>query len=159
MPALNVWETYMTNPTMPPSVMRAGDSDGGIVWNILGQTYRPVQWCEASFAFDTLFPPGTFVPPHIHPGQDEFIRVLEGKFELMLGHGSDTAEAGDLIRLPRGIPHGIFNRSDVPVRALFWVAPSLRLYELFSQIHNVADPAEVVRLAGLHGVDFLPPPG
>lgn len=104
----------MTPPAMPASVMRNGDSDGGVVWNILGQTYRPVQWCEASFAFDTLFPPGTFVPPHIHPTQDEFIRVLEGRFELMLGDKTDTAEAGDLIRLPRGIPHGIFNRSNAP---------------------------------------------
>jgi len=145
-------------PSMPASVMRAGRSDGDVVWNILGQTYRPVQWTASSFAFDTLFPPGTFVPPHIHPTQDEFIRVLEGDFELVLGGGVDTATAGDLIRLPRGIPHGIFNKSNAPVRALFWVAPALRLYELFSQIHNVADPAEVVRLAALHDVAFLPPP-
>ena len=148
----------MTPPMMTASVMRHGESEGGVVWNILGQTYRPVQWCEASFAFDTLFPPGTFVPPHVHPTQDEFIRVLVGDFELMLGDGTDKATAGDLIRLPRGIPHGIFNRSSAPVRALFWVSPSEKLYELFTQIHNVADPAEVVRLAGLHGVDFLPPP-
>lgn len=148
----------MNTPSVPASVMRAGESDGGVAWNILGQTYKPVQWTEASFAFDTLFPPGTFVPPHIHPTQDEFIRVLEGDFELMLGGATDTATAGDLIRLPRGIPHGIFNKSNAPVRALFWVAPALRLYELFSQIHNVADPAEVVRLAALHDVEFLPPP-
>ena len=148
----------MGTPSMPASVMRAGRSDGDVVWNILGQTYRPVQWTASSFAFDTLFPPGTFVPPHIHPTQDEFIRVLEGDFELVLGGGVDTATAGDLIRLPRGIPHGIFNKSNAPVRALFWVAPALRLYELFSQIHNVADPAEVVRLAALHDVAFLPPP-
>lgn len=143
---------------MPASVMRAGDSDGGVVWNILGQTYRPLQWTPSSFAFDTLFPPGTFVPPHIHRGQDEFIRVLDGTFELSLDGQATTAAAGDLIRLPRGIPHGIFNKSDTKVRALFWVAPSESLYELFTKIHNVADPAEVVRLAALHNVEFLPPP-
>jgi quercetin dioxygenase-like cupin family protein len=148
----------MIIPQMTASVMRAGDSDGGIVWNILGQTYRPLQHCEASFAFDTLFPPGTFVPPHIHPTQDEFIRVLDGRFELVLDGDIQHAVAGDLIRLPRGIAHGIFNKSETPVRALFWVAPALRLFELFSQLHNLADPAEVVRLAALHDVEFLPPP-
>jgi quercetin dioxygenase-like cupin family protein len=148
----------MTPPTMTASVMRKGESEQGIAWNILGQTYRPLQHCEASFAFDTLFPPGTFVPPHIHPTQDEFIRVLEGRFDLLLDGQPGQAAEGDLIRLPRGIPHGIFNKSDTPVRALFWVAPSLRLFELFSQLHNVADPAEVVRLAALHDVTFLPPP-
>lgn len=148
----------MSNPVMTASVMRNGDSEHGIVWQILGQTYRPVQWCESSFAFDTLFPPGTFVPPHVHPMQDEFVKVLDGRFELWLDGKAAHASTGDLIRLPRGIAHGIFNKSDTPVRALFWVSPALRLFELFSQIHNVADPAEVVRLAALHDVNFLPPP-
>ena len=148
----------MDSPQMTAGVMRAGDSEQGIVWNILGQTYKPVQWCESSFAFDTLFPPGTFVPPHVHPTQDEFIKVLEGRFEIWLDGQTGHAGAGDLIRLPRGGAHGIFNRSDAPVRALFWVSPAMRLFELFSQIHDVADPAEVVRLAALHDVHFLPPP-
>jgi quercetin dioxygenase-like cupin family protein len=144
---------------MTAGVTKAGESDGGVVWSILGQTYKPLQVSESSFAFDTLFPPGTFVPPHTHPGQDEFIRVLEGRFELWLDGVEGSAMEGDLIRLPRGIPHGIFNKSEAPVRALFWVAPSLTLYDLFMQIDNVADPAEVVRLAALHDVHFLPPPG
>ncbi len=139
-------------------ITRAGEGLGGITWNILGQTYRPVQLSAASFAFDTLFPPGTFVPPHIHPGQDEYIRVLEGTFAIVLDGQELSAGAGDLIRMHRGLPHGIFNKSAAPVRALFWVAPALTLYELFTQIHNVPDPAEVVRLAALHDVQFLPPP-
>ncbi len=137
----------------------AGEGLDGIVWNILGQTYKPVQHCAESFAFDTLFPPGTFVPPHIHPTQHEYIRVLEGTFDLMLGGSELTASAGDLIRMPMGIPHGIWNKTGSNVRALFWVSPALRLYDLFTKIHNVADPGEVVRLAALHEVDFLPPPG
>ena len=44
----------------------AGEGIGGIVWNILGQTYKPVAHGDSCFAFDTLFPDGTFVPPHIH---------------------------------------------------------------------------------------------
>jgi hypothetical protein len=45
------------------------------------------------------------------------------------------------------------------VRALFWVSPARGLYTLFTRIHNVPDPAEVVRLAAEHEVNFLPPPG
>jgi hypothetical protein len=26
--------------------------------------------------------------------------------------------------MPRGIPHGYFNKSDKPTRALFWVSPA-----------------------------------
>ena len=70
-------------------VTAAGQGLDGIAWDILGQTYKPVQHSMASFAFDTLFPPGTFVPPHIHPEQDEYIRVLEGRFDLWLDGAED----------------------------------------------------------------------
>jgi quercetin dioxygenase-like cupin family protein len=142
-----------------PGITRAGESLDSIVWNILGQTYKPVQLSEASFAFDTLFPPGTFVPPHFHPDQDEFIRVLEGDFDLWLEGDELKAGPGDLIRLPMGCKHGIFNHGGAPTRALFWVAPSKRLYDLFARIDRVADPNEVVRIAAEHNIHFLPPPG
>jgi quercetin dioxygenase-like cupin family protein len=140
-------------------ITRKGESINNVVWNILGQTYRPVQLSASSFAFDTLFPPGTFVPPHFHPDQDEFIRVLEGDFDLWLEGEDQKATAGDLIRLPMGSKHGIFNKSNANTRALFWVAPSQRLYDLFVKIDKVADPAEVVRIAAEHNIHFLPPPG
>ena len=139
-------------------ITRSGESLDNVVWDILGQTYKPVQLSEASFAFDTLFPPGTFVPPHFHPDQDEFIRVLEGDFALWLEGEELQATVGDLIRMPMGSKHGIFNRSGANTRALFWVAPSRRLYDLFVQIDRVADPAEVVRIAANYNVHFLPPP-
>jgi hypothetical protein len=61
--------------------------------------------------------------------------------------------------MPMGSKHGIFNHSSANTRALFWVAPSRRLFDLFVQIDRVADPAEVVRIAGEHNIHFLPPPG
>ncbi|WP_135465926.1 cupin domain-containing protein [Crenalkalicoccus roseus] len=149
----------MEPPAFTAGVTPAGQGLDGIVWNILGQTYKPVACCESSFAFDTLFPPGTFVPPHIHPTQDEFIRVLEGEYELLLDGQVAYARAGDLVRLPRGVPHGIFNKSGKPVRALFWVSPARKLFELFTRIHGLSDPAEVVRISATCEVDFLPPPG
>ncbi|WP_428539191.1 cupin domain-containing protein [Rhodopila sp.] len=139
-------------------ITRSGDSLDNVVWDILGQTYKPVQLSEASFAFDTLFPPGTFVPPHFHPDQDEFIRVLQGDFDLWLEGEELKASPGDLVRMPMGSKHGIFNRGTTDARALFWVAPARRLYDLFVNLDRVADPAEVVRIAAQYNVHFLPPP-
>jgi hypothetical protein len=48
-------------------ITKAGTGIDGIVWNILGQTYVPKQVCESTFSWHATFPPGTFVPPHIHP--------------------------------------------------------------------------------------------
>ena len=73
----------MTSPRSA-GITRAGEGIDGIAWNILGQTYKPKQRGETSFAWHATLPDGTFVPPHIHPTQDEFIYVLEGRFDLVL---------------------------------------------------------------------------
>ena len=129
----------------------------GKTWNILGQIYFPKAVTDSTFAFETNSDPGQFVPVHVHPTQDEFILVQEGVLDLKLDGVWVQAKAGDLVRMPRGIPHGYFNKSDKPARALFWVSPMQKLEALFDKLHNLTDPAEVVRISAQHEVDFLPP--
>ena len=144
---------------MKPGVTKAGKGIDSIAWNILGQTYIPKQVCETSFSWHALLPPGTFVPPHIHINQDEFIYMLEGRFDLLIDGRGFVATAGDLIRLPQQIPHGIFNKSDQPVKCFFWVTPTRKLYDLFWAIHSMKEqnPPDVVELSAKHEVVFLPP--
>jgi len=132
----------------------------GISWNILGQTYVPKSLNEQSFSWHATFPPGTFVPPHIHPTQDEFIYMLDGRLDLVLDGKEFVGTTGDLIRLPMNQPHGIFNKSDQTVKCFFWVSPTRRLYDLFWAIHSMKDqnPPDVVALSAKHEVMFLPPP-
>ncbi len=140
---------------MTAGVTAAAEAEA--VWNILGQTYTLKQLSDNSMAWHALFPPGTFVPPHVHPTQDEFIYVLSGRYDLWLDGKELAAHAGDLVRLPQGRAHGIFNKSGADATSLFWVAPTRSLHELFRRIHQVPDPAEVVRIAAEHEVNFLPP--
>jgi quercetin dioxygenase-like cupin family protein len=138
-------------------VTPAGQGLDGTVWNVLGHTYWLKSSSEDCFAFETLDPPGTFVPPHIHPTQDEFIWVMEGRFDLYLDGRWTQAGPGELVRMPRGLPHAYYNRGQVAARALFWVTPGRRLKELFDQLHDLGDPAEVVRRSAACEVEFLPP--
>jgi quercetin dioxygenase-like cupin family protein len=142
---------------LTPGVTRATEGLDGVVWNILGQTYTLKEESDASMGWHALLPPGTFVPPHIHPTQDEFIYMIEGKLDLELDGKQTSAAPGDLIRLPKDLPHGIFNNGTVSVRCLFWVAPARKLRGLFEKLHNLTDVAEVVRLSAQHEVNFLPP--
>jgi quercetin dioxygenase-like cupin family protein len=144
-----------------PDVLTASDSIENIEWNILGQIYRPKQLSERSFAWHATFPPETFVPPHIHPAQDEYVYLLQGELTLVTGSGDDhVAAPGDLVRLPMGLPHGLFNRSGATTLCLFWVTPTGRLYDLFVAIDAMPEqkPDDVVALAAQHEVEFLPPP-
>jgi quercetin dioxygenase-like cupin family protein len=138
-------------------ITRDGEAYHGRALNILGQRYLPKASSAASFAFETNSEPGQFVPVHIHPHQDEFILVQEGQLELKLDGVWQTAKAGDLVRMPRGVPHGYFNKSDAPCRALFWVSPAGRLEALFEVLHNMTDVPAVIAASAAHDVEFLPP--
>ncbi|MCR4267693.1 cupin domain-containing protein [Nitratireductor sp. ZSWI3] len=138
-------------------ITREGEGFAETQWNILGQVYFPKAACDSTFAFETNSDPGQFVPVHVHPTQEEFILVQEGELDLKLDGKWLKARAGDLVRMPRGVPHGYFNKSDKPARALFWVSPARKLEALFEKLHNMTDPAEVVKVSALHEVDFLPP--
>lgn len=138
-------------------ITRNGTGIEGVEWNILGQRYFPKADCDAAFAFETNSEPGQFVPVHIHPTQDEFILVQEGELHLKLDGVWSVAKAGDLVRMPRGVPHGYFNKSDKPARALFWVSPAGKLRDLFEVLHDMTDVDAVVKASAEHDVDFLPP--
>ena len=141
-------------------ITRAGTGLEGISWNILGQTYVPKSLSADSFSWHATFPDGTFVPPHVHPTQDEYLYILEGRLDFWLDGEETQASAGDTVRLARGLAHGIFNKSGATAKCLFWVAPTGRLYDLFWGIHTMAEqtPEAVVALAARHEVEFLPPP-
>src|SRR3954452_4114551 len=78
----------------------------------------------------------TFVPPHIHRDQDEYLYMLEAKLDFMLGNSESQATPGDLIRLGMGVPHGIFNKSDQTAKVLFCVPPPRKLFALFWPPHK-----------------------
>ncbi|MFV0491016.1 MAG: cupin domain-containing protein [Pseudorhodobacter sp.] len=143
--------------TFPATTMRKGEGIDGAHWNILGQIYTPKQITKECFSWHAVFPIETFVPPHIHPTQDEYILLLDGELDLVLDGKRLHAATGDLVCMPRGIPHGIFNNSGRDVRCFFWVTPTGRLVDLFRKIHNMSRPDEVVAVSPQYEVEFLPP--
>src|SRR5262245_36591033 len=98
----------ITGLALAKGITPAGTGKAGqareVVWSILGHTYWLKAECDGCFIFETLDPPGTFVPPHIHPTQDEFIYMLEGTFDLYLDGSWTQARTGYLVRMPKGQP-------------------------------------------------------
>ncbi len=145
--------------TLTPGITPSTDGLDGVAWNVVGHTYTPKLLSESAFLWHAVIPADTFVPPHIHPLQDEWIYMLEGELEIEFGEEKHVAGPGDMVRMPMGVAHGIFNRSGETASCTFGVAPSGKLFDLFGQLHNVTDPAELVRISAEHDVNFLPPPG
>ena len=66
---------------------------------------------------------------HIHPDCDEVVYVLDGEVEHSLGDARVTLRAGDLIVVPRGVPHRLVNRGDAPVRTYIVFSSPVRRFE------------------------------
>jgi quercetin dioxygenase-like cupin family protein len=48
---------------------------------------------------------------HVHPNCEEVVYVIDGEVEHTLGAQTVVLQAGDLIVVPRGVPHQLINKS------------------------------------------------
>ena len=140
-----------------PDVTRTPDGLDGVVWNVLGQIYIPKEVRESRFCWYAIFPEETFVPPHTHVDQDEFLMPLDGEIDLLIGGQRATARRNVPTKLPRGVPHAFFNNTGKAVAALFWAEPAGGLVELYRKLHNLGNVGKAVGLATEFGVFFDPP--
>jgi mannose-6-phosphate isomerase-like protein (cupin superfamily) len=82
-----------------------------------------VKLASDSFSTDFVIFVKNKVPLHKHVKHSETIYVLEGKAQLQLGEQSMEITAGDYIRVPQGMPHGVKVLSSVPLKILSVQAP------------------------------------
>lgn len=142
---------------LPAGVTMADEAFGNKTWNVLGHKYLSKLESSTSFAWLSLDPVGTGVPPHIHPKQDEHIFVIDGEYTLYLDGEWTTAGPGDVVRMPMGLAHAYYNKANADAKSIFWVSPTGKLPQLFDQLHNLDDVEEVFRRSAEHDVNFLPP--
>lgn len=73
---------------------------------------------------ELTLPPGGGAPQHVHHREDEVITVVEGTLTVTSADGKDhAAQAGSVVRLPKGARHAFRNATDAPVRVLITTIP------------------------------------
>jgi mannose-6-phosphate isomerase-like protein (cupin superfamily) len=86
--------------------------------------FGPAEMAGAYVAVVGVFPPGEPAPPvHVHPDTDEAFYVAEGDATFLLGDREVHASGGDLVFVPRGQAHTVWNSGDRPVRGLIVISP------------------------------------
>ena len=149
---------------MQPGIARAGE---GAAHNVFGHSvtfkHTTDELSGNVFVWEITSPTGTMVPPHIHTVEDEFIYVQEGELEVLIGTEKYLARPGDLLKMPKNVPHGIWQVGDTPTRTLWIVAPAGNMEHLFEVLGTLPpgppDPALVGRIFAEHQIELLPPPG
>lgn len=82
---------------------------------------------ETTFGLAT-FVAGSSNAEHTHPNAEEVVYVLEGEVTHTLGAQRVTLRAGDLIVVPRDVPHRLINESGADMRAIIVFSTPDRLF-------------------------------
>ena len=73
-------------------------------------------------------------PRHLHYDQDEWIYVLEGEFELVVGEKRSRARAGECVFLPRKVAHVWGCASSNPGKIIDVYQPAGKMEDFFREV-------------------------
>src|SRR5690348_7577648 len=85
---------------------------------------------DRSFSIvETIDPPGSGAPLHVHHGEAEAFYILEGTLEIRCGAEQVTARAGDFVYAPKDVAHKFTVVGDKPARTLmFFSRPGFEMF-------------------------------
>jgi mannose-6-phosphate isomerase-like protein (cupin superfamily) len=87
-------------------------------------------------------PGSPFPPTHLHPAQDEHFEIEHGAMTFVVGGVERTLRAGEVIDIPRAVPHKARNASTAEPAVVRWeTTPALRTGEFFSAAARLGDGA------------------
>jgi mannose-6-phosphate isomerase-like protein (cupin superfamily) len=116
---------------------------------------------------EELIPPGFAPPPHVHHREEESFYLISGRIAFTRGEETIHAGPGDLVVLPRGVPHAFRVEGDEPARTLMINTPA-GLIGFFRELGRPAasralppptppDLAEFRRVSEKYGCEILIP--
>jgi quercetin dioxygenase-like cupin family protein len=79
-------------------------------------------------------PEGKPPPAHYHPAQDEHFEVTDGVLTARVDGDERQLRPGDVLDIPRGTPHQMWNAGSEPARALWQTKPAGRTEQWFRTI-------------------------
>jgi DNA-binding transcriptional MerR regulator/quercetin dioxygenase-like cupin family protein len=113
-------------------------------------------------------------PRHLHYDQDEWIYVIDGTIDLLLGETRLRLGAGESVFIPRRVPHGWGCVSETPSKIINVYLPAGNMEEFFRAVGEAKDlPSReqvikktyteeqrkaVQQLFAAHGMKLLGPP-
>ncbi len=149
---------------MNPYVLRASESRFDEVYTIMGMDkYLKISGKDTNGQLSLFF--GYYVkndgaPMHVHYKEDEQFYVLEGEVLFQIDKEQHTLKAGDMIFLPRNIPHTYFVLSDT-ARMLFMTTPSGKteaFFKALSQLKGRPSLQEMDAFFTEHDLGLVGPP-
>lgn len=107
--------------------------------------------------FEAVVPAGEGAPLHVHEREDEFVRVLDGRFGFWCAGDYVELTEGGCIALPRGVPHRFRNVGNAQGSLMVVVTPG-GFESLFPivELCRPETPEQIASVAKQFGLTFLP---
>ena len=100
--------------------------------------------------------------PHHHAGSAEMFYLLDGTAQLLSGDQIVTAERGDLVIVPPGLPHAFAAAPGHDADILIVITPGVERFEYFRHLERIAygkvPPASLLEVQELYDTYFLSSP-
>jgi quercetin 2,3-dioxygenase len=101
---------------------------------------------------------------HVHSREDEAAFIISGVMTFVVGERRFEASAGDLVWLPREVPHTFANLGDEPAWAFGVTTPAGlegmfdEQAQYFAALEGPPDPERIREIGARYGVRALGPP-
>ena len=100
-------------------------------------------------------------PRHVHPDQDEWFYVLEGRYVIEVGEDRFEMGPGDSLLAPRDVPHAWAHVGEGRGRMLVEFTPAGKMeafFERATRMTGIPSGPELAALFAEHGMRVLGPP-
>lgn len=140
------------------------EAESGTVWSIFGlEIVGKVMSAQTNGEYavvTTTTPPNGGPPLHVHQREDEMFYVIQGTYEFRLGDETVVAAEGDIVHLPRSVPHRFRNVGTEPGTTMNLIIPG-GFEQFFAEIDQLPkeqplDRQQVADIARQYGLEFLP---
>jgi quercetin dioxygenase-like cupin family protein len=97
--------------------------------------------------------------PHLHKGSAEMFYMIDGEAQLLSGEEVVTAERGDLVVVPPGMPHAFAAAPGADADILIVITPGVERFEYFRHLLRIrlgeVPPESLIEVQELYDNHFL----
>lgn len=98
-------------------------------------TLRVLSHDERALVLEVTYAGGSSPPPaHLHPTQDERFEVRAGEIHALVGGERRTIALGEVLEIPSGTVHQMWNEGDEQAVVLWRTAPPGRTLDWFREL-------------------------
>ena len=104
----------------------------------------------------SVVPAGSGIPVHVHSLEDETFEITEGELEVTIADEVQVLKKGDIIFMPKNIPHGFKAITDTSMWVTFVPGGAEKMFEELAALPpGTPDVEKISAIAEQYQIKFI----